>query len=156
MKNDFEMQLSAEEATQINDALGVLNTILLPKLVDLSPEQKLMMPKMGDKTLAFVSKCIVHMEENPELTPQYLNVDEARLDLNAVNDLRKVMTPINQISAMINDSMIIAGSEAYTAALAFYTYIKGAVKAGVPGTEVIYNDLKVRFPGRKSKKTAEV
>lgn len=154
MKNDFEMQISAEDATKINDAIEVIRTVLLPKLVDLSPNEKMGMAKMGDKTLAFVNKCVIHMEENQELTPPYISVNEARLDLDALTDLRKIMTPIDQISAMVNDSMIIAGSEAYSSALAFYTYIKGAVKAGVPGTEVIYNDLKVQFPGRKINKSS--
>ncbi len=38
--------------------------------------------------------------------------------------------------------------------MAFYNYLKGAAKMGVPGAKTIYEDLSTRFPGRTVKKEA--
>jgi hypothetical protein len=54
---------------------------------------------------------------------------------------------------MIDDTMLLSGSEAYIAVLAFYNYLKGAAKMGVPGAKTIFEDLSTRFPGRTVKKT---
>jgi hypothetical protein len=56
----------------------------------------------------------------------------------------------------LDDTMVLTGSEAYLAVLAFYNYIKGAAKANVTGVQTIYDDLNARFPGRAAKKAAKV
>lgn len=47
---------------------------------------------------------------------------------------------------MLDDTMMLAGSEAYVAALAFYNAVKGVGRANVPGAALIYEDLRGRFP----------
>ncbi len=37
----------------------------MPKLIDLDASEIKQLAKMGDKTMAFVEKAIVHMEQNP-------------------------------------------------------------------------------------------
>ena len=48
---------------------------------------------------------------------------------------------------------MLAGSEAYTAALAYYQSAKTAAKRKIPGAEVIYRDLAERFPGAPRKQS---
>jgi hypothetical protein len=103
------------------------------------------MPNMGDKTIAFVGKTLIHMEQNPQFVPPYVNVEECRKDVEGANILRKLKNPLDQISEMISDSMIQCGSEAYIASLAFYNSVKAAAKSNVPGADTIYSDLKKRF-----------
>jgi len=52
----------------------------------------------------------------------------------------------------LDDTMLLCGSEAYIAVLAFYTYLQGAAKVNVPGAKTIYEDLSTRFPRRHTKK----
>ena len=73
------------------------------------------------------------------------------MDLEAVQTLKQVYGPLRQIADLLDDTILLSGSEAYIAALAFYNYVKGAGKAGVPGTDMIYGDLKQRFPGNSKK-----
>ena len=56
--------------------------------------------------------------------------------------------PLDQISAMVDSSLQLAGSEALSAALAFYQSVKMAAKMGVAGAGTIADDLSQRFPGR--------
>jgi len=62
-----------------------------------------------------------------------------------------VFSPLQQLVNLVDDTMLLSGSEAYMASLAFYNYIKGAEKAGVAGADMIYDDLKKRFPGAPKK-----
>lgn len=147
MENLIEVNIPEADMSEINQAITTLNEKLLPHLVNLSPGDRLELPKMGDKTVAFVTKSISHMEENPNLIPKYLEVAPVKVDLAAIEMLRKILSALKNLADMADDTMLLSGSEAYVAALAFYNYIKGAARANVPGAEMIYNDLKKRFPG---------
>ena len=103
---------------------------------------------MGDKTVAFVTKAAEHAAQNPSLVPPYVDLAELQKDLNAVEKLRAFYNPMAQMTKMLDDTMLLAGSEAYVAALAFYNAVKGAARANVPGAALIYEDLRERFPGR--------
>ena len=120
--------------------------ILLPHLKDLSADERRLLPKMADKTVAFVSKTHAYMSEAPELVPPYVNLEEQKIDLEAVESLKQLFVPLQKLTDLLDDTMLLSGSEAYVASLAYYNYVKGAVKAGVPGTDLIYQDLKKRFP----------
>jgi hypothetical protein len=127
-------------------------TANMPKLVSLTPEQRQTLPKMGDKTIAFVNKALGYARQNPKIVPAYLNMDEFAKDVDAVNKLFQVTTPIQKLSEEIDDTMMLAGSEAYAAALAFYTALKAAIAAGETGLKNVYDDMSARFPGRGLKK----
>ena len=47
----------------------------------------------------------------------------------------------------MEDTLFAIGSDLYLADLAYYQSVRQAAKRNRPGAEVIYNDLKARFPG---------
>ena len=49
---------------------------------------------------------------------------------------------------------MMAGAEAYDAALIFHASVKGASRTNTPGSEAIYEDLVQRFP-RGSRKSGQ-
>jgi hypothetical protein len=153
MKDLIHVNISPEDWDKVNLAIKTIEDILLPQLVNLGPEDKQILPKMGDKTMAFVTKGIMHMEQNPDLVPKFTNVDDIKIDLEAVKLLRAVQAPLNKISDMVNDSVMLSGSEGLLGILSFYNNLKGAAKSNVPGADVIYNDLKARFTYRKKPKS---
>ena len=55
---------------------------------------------------------------------------------------------LSQILEKINDTQLLAGSEAYTSALTVYKLFGSAADAGIPGTDTIYDLLKQRFAGQ--------
>jgi hypothetical protein len=50
---------------------------------------------------------------------------------------------------------LLAGSEAYQAALSFYNYVKVLAAQDVPNAKAVYEELKKRFPHARHK-SAEV
>jgi hypothetical protein len=55
------------------------------------------------------------------------------------------------LSDGIDDTVMVAGSEAYQAALVFYNAVKAAAAQDIPGAKEVYSDLKARFPSIKRK-----
>lgn len=149
--NWVSLNISEKDLQEIKNAIQVLQNKLNPHLVGLTTEERKELPKMGDKSVVFVTKSAEYANQNAALVPQYVNMEELRKDIAAIEVLRQLQTPIEQLISRIDDTAMIAGSEAYRATLAFYNAIKGAAKAGVPNAQLIYDDLSQRFPGRGKK-----
>jgi GrpB-like predicted nucleotidyltransferase (UPF0157 family) len=138
----------AQAQLHIDAALATLAPYLLP----LTPEQRHDIPKMGNKTLSFVEKAQDYAHHYPQLCPSYLNLAAFDTDMADATGLRTVHISARQLSDDIDDTVMVAGSEAYQAALVFYNAVKAAAAQEVPGAKEVYNDLKARFPGTKRKK----
>jgi len=145
MENKVSVTISEAAITAITAAIATINQNL-PVLINLTPDERQALPKMGDKTVAFVNKSFDYAKLNPRVVPTFLDMAEFGKDVNAVNVLRRVLIPLTQLYEKLDDTTLEAGSEALTAALIFYNAVKGAAKAGEPGMKTIFDDLKVRFP----------
>ncbi len=148
------MKIPDADMTAIKGAIDTLKAKLLPHLKTLSPDERRELPKMGDKTVTFVQKALDHCRECPDLVPQFLDVDGLESDVSAFENIRTLLQPIIQLTDALNDTMMLAGSEAYSAALVFYSSTKNAMKSKVPKAETVYNDLANRFPGRPKKSSS--
>lgn len=155
-QNLISVSMDDKDVAEINAAISVLKEKLLPRLRALNPDERRELPKMGDKTVAFVQKALEHCSANPELAPQFLDTSEFGKDMNAVESLRCFHAPLEQIVEGLNDTMLLAGSDAYAAALMFYNTVKTAKNSNIAKAGVIYDDLSARFPGRPSKAAAAV
>jgi len=149
MPNDNLISVAVEPTAMdaIQQAITTIKT-QLPFLLKLSPDEKRIYARMGDKSLPFVDKALGYAETNPHLVPPYLQVVEFKKDMELVKSLTKIQQPLKSLMEAIDDTMIVAGNESYSAALVFYNSAKRAADAGVQGTQSIVNDLKQRFPGR--------
>lgn len=151
-ENTVSIQIPEEEIRKILDSIKIIESILKPYLIALTPENRREIPKMSDKTTPFVEKCLEYAESNPEFVPAYLNIKELQIDLEAVNSLLTIIRPITQIQENLNDSIMLSGSEAYIAALTYYSSIKQAARINVPNAKSIFEDLSKRFEKSKTKK----
>ncbi|MCY1721408.1 hypothetical protein OU798_13715 [Prolixibacteraceae bacterium Z1-6] len=155
MEDRFSFHLSDEEREQVNQALQTLVTVIESKLMTLTPEERKELPKMGDKTVAFVEKAVEYAQEYPQYMPAFIDVPEAKSDFEAVKDIRIIYNQLQRLCAEMDDSMTIAGSEAYTTALSVYKVLKNAASMGQPGAEKAVSELGERFPRGKRKVTPD-
>ena len=157
MENKVTFVLSDEEKTQVMDAVGVLTAVLEPKLTNLSADDKKELPKMGDKTVSFVEKSLEYAEQYPDYIPAFINVAEAKVDLQSVRALRQLFLPLERITNEIDSTITLAGSEAFSSSLSIYKVLKNAAVMGQAGASEATADLSSRFPGKKrtSTETAE-
>lgn len=153
--NQISIEISPEDLEKIRTAIQSLEETLKPYLTTLTVDERREIPKMSDKTLPFVQKTLDYAQSNSEFAPAYLKIAELKKDVEAVNQLTQIFRPLAQLSESLNDSIMLAGSEAYIAALAYYNTVKQAVKMNVPAAETIHNDLSQRFPGRRRRNSSE-
>ncbi len=140
------------DMTDIKTAIDViknkLSTVLLFNLTD---EDRKGLAKMGDKTIPFVKKALGYADQYPNLVPNYMDLPEAKIDLKLAEDLAEIQRLLQPTVTAIDDTLTIAGAEAYDAARTFYGYVLGATEQNVAGSQAIYDDMKQRFPGRPRK-----
>lgn len=152
--NSIAVKIPDADLAEIRDAIGDFKAKHAPHLVSLSPQDRHELPKMGDKTVAFVQKAYEYGARNRELAPAYLDVEAMDLDVKAIGLLREFAQELEPLNEALGDSLTLSGSEAYQGALLFYGAVKAAAKAKAPKAETIYQDLSTRFPGSTAKKKA--
>ncbi len=90
----------------------------LPFLIDLSAEERKALPKMGDKSRAFVSKALEVATQNPNFLPRSFALEEMRKDVLLFEALYPLLLSLTQVQELVDDTYMAVGSEAYAAALA--------------------------------------
>ncbi len=143
--NVISIQIPQEELDSAMAKLQEVFNQLSPYLVALTTEERKTLPKMSDKTIPFVEKTMGYMNSDPTLSPTYVDVEEMQIDFQAARELTQVLREAQRICSGLNDTIMLTGSEAYVAALAYYHAIKGASRINVPGAKPIYEDLRKRF-----------
>lgn len=123
--NRIEAVLAAND---LADVLAAFDTIKakLPFLQDLSPDERKAMLKMGDKNLDFVTKALELATQNQDFLPRSFDVDEMKADVDLLRGLVTVMTRLQPLYDLIDDTYMLVGSEAYAAGLEVYRYARQA------------------------------
>jgi len=147
-ENRISVKIIAEDKTKIDNAIKVIENTLKPYLTALTSDERQSLPKAADKTVAFLNKTKEFMESNPDLTPSFIDKQEYIIDLNSTEELHEYYTVLNQVTSMLNDSMMLSASEAYVAALSYYGNAKNAAKMNISGAKEVYEELSKRFKGK--------
>ncbi|MGV8879207.1 MAG: hypothetical protein ACOH2A_09265 [Sphingobacteriaceae bacterium] len=151
MKNDVSIMIPPAVLAEAQGHLSAALTLLQPFLLALTPEDRHRILKMSDKSVAFVSKTLQYAESSPEYAPPYLKISNLQVDVEAVQQLTSLEQPAESLIMQLNDTIMAAGSEAFSAALMYYNSVKRASEENVPGAKAIYEDLKVRFEVNRKK-----
>ena len=137
-----------DDLQAIQAAVQTLQTRLIPHLVNIGPDEKRALAKMGSKSVDFVSATLNYATTNPQFKPAFVDIDTFSRDVTAFGLLRSLHQPVSQLADMLDDSLALTGSDAMTAALAYYQSVKTANKLNVPGAATITDDLAIRFAGQ--------
>jgi hypothetical protein len=137
--------------TQKDAVLQAIATIKenLPFLVDLSADDRKALPKMGDKSRAFVSKALEVATQNPEFLPRSFDLDEMRKDVQLFEALYPLLLSLMQLQDLLDDTSLAVGSEAYAAALQVYNYAKASGQG--TGLDTMVEEMGQRFARRNKK-----
>jgi len=132
-------------AAEIEDILVSLEAIRqkLSFLVGMTPVQRRRLAKMGSKSQTFVVKALDAATQYASLMPACLDIEEARRDLALFEALHPVLQSINQLKELVEDTQLLAGSEAYAAARVAYSSIKTVGKS--QGLDEVVSDLGRQF-----------
>ncbi|MCQ8118457.1 hypothetical protein [Methylomonas rosea] len=151
MNNDLvKGELSAD---QQNAVLGLINQIqnLLPFLIDLNADERRALPKLGDKSRAFVDQGLVLAVQNPGILPRSFDLDEYQRDVTLVRQLEPLVLALGQLQGRLEDTFLAAGSDAYSQTLLVYQAAKLAGKNGA--LEQHLDGLSRRFARKSTSST---
>ncbi|MEH2077106.1 MAG: hypothetical protein V7K57_22360 [Nostoc sp.] len=148
-KAPISSKLAPTERDAVLQAIATIKD-KLPFLIDLSNEERKALPKMGDKSRAFVSKALEVATQNPEFLPRSFDLEEMRKDVQLFEALYPVLLSLSQLQELVDDTFLAVGSEAYAAALQVYTYAKAGAQGA--GLETVVEEMGQRF-ARKSRKS---
>lgn len=95
--NRISASLSQADRQAVLDALNTVRQ-KLPFLVDLSPDERRSLPRMGDKSRGFVSQALEVAEQNPDILPRSFDVAEMRRDVELLAALSPVLAALSQLS----------------------------------------------------------
>lgn len=153
--NRISFKIDDAQLQAVMSALQFVMGALMPLLMNLSIDDRRALPKMGAKTLDFVTKTLAYARSNPQYQPSFVDLDEFAIDLAAVGVLRQIQQPLSQLLSMLDDSLLLSGSEALSASLVCYKAFRAAAEVNAPGAGVIAADLGARFPGRPAKSASK-
>jgi hypothetical protein len=139
----------ADVVQQILKKIDECTALLQPYLLGLSPEERQSLGKMGDKSLAFVTKVHEYAHSNPQLVPAFSDVRAFDADYQDATGLQETDKKIAQLKRGVEDIAMQAGVEAMEFSRLFYLNAQTASRANVPMAAPVVNDLKERFPYNK-------
>jgi hypothetical protein len=147
---NVESDFSQADVLEIKAALKTVQD-RLPFLIHLSVQDRRRSLKMGDKSLAFVTKSLSAAQANPEILPNSFDIEALNRDYQLSRHLLEVLTVLQQLTEKVDDTLMAVGSEAMTNSLSVYDYVKMAAKRE-PGLKGLAEQLGERFKkmGRKS------
>lgn len=152
MTNDNRVSATITPA-DITAILAAITTIRtkLPFLIAVGAQERLELPKLGDKTIGFHEKCTAYMASNPEFLPGFILPTEVGKDIGLRDQIHQFLPQLLELVSLITGTEMVLGSEIYMADLAYYQSVREAARRGRAGAEDIYKDLQSRFPGAPPK-----
>ena len=150
MDNRISATLSAAHKAAALQKLTELKA-LLPFLINLTPEEKKSMPRMGTNRQAMDDAFSQSMGAHSELVPDFVDEAELAADRALNSALYELFQCAHEICEGIEDTMMAASADNYLAYLSYYNNVKQAAKRNVQGANTIYDNLKRFFPrGRRN------
>ena len=145
LNNLWSLSFTAAELTQIDQAINSLETVLQGKTVHLTPEQRQQYGRIAEQNKLFVNKAKSYMEQYPQFVPLFLDKAEYDRDYAARQQLESRMQRLSSVTEQLSDTKILLDFDNYHNSITFYRNMKYLSGENVPGTNVIYDDMKQFF-----------
>ena len=136
-KNTVSIQIPEAELQTVKEAIATLKTTLSPYLIAISAEERQRIP--------IVEKVMDYAQEDSQFLPPFIDLNELSKDWEVVKRLAPLLRDLQQVESNLNDTVMMAGSEAYVGALGYYNSVKYGARVNVADAKVIHEDLKQRF-----------
>jgi hypothetical protein len=142
--------------TLTNEKLLYIKSLLaevqnsMPFLLGLSPAERMSLPKINVSNKAFTEDALNALRNNSAMFPSFMTVDMMERDVTLFAQLDEISTICRQLCEKVEDTRMVAGSEAFTTALGIYRIAEAASIAGMPGSKVVYQHLRDRFRNTRS------
>ncbi|WP_271767963.1 hypothetical protein [Aquimarina algiphila] len=154
VNNRLSVTVDSQVITEVKSKIDEIST-LLPFLTGLTKDERRNLPKINRSNKVFVEDALDSMRQNGDILPNFIKLGEVEKDYSLYNDLKVLALELAELSEKVNDTRILAGSEAYSTSLLAYKMFGVAANSGVPGAEALHSRLKERFSSNGNSITEE-
>ncbi|WP_431612364.1 hypothetical protein [Chryseobacterium sp. 'Rf worker isolate 10'] len=145
LDNLISISFTAEELTQLDQALQTIETVLSGKTINLTPEERQQYGSIAEQNKLFVNKAKIYMEQYPQYVPNFLDKVEFDKDYLGREQVEQRLQIMGSLTEQLSDTKVLLDHDNYHNAITFYRNMKFLSGENVPGTNVIYEDLKQFF-----------
>ena len=148
-QNLVEGSLTDANKQAVMDALAAIRG-KLPFLVSLSDEERRSLPKMGDKSTAFVQKAYDFAQQNEERLGPDFGLEDYTRDFELEAQLREVDTALELLSREVSDTLVALRSDLMVRSSFAYAMMKVLGKI-TGGFDDMRKDMGQRFKRQGSR-----
>ena len=142
------LDLGAADVLAIDAALDTLEK-LFAGFVELTPEQRHKLTKMGDRSEAFCRQTLMVLAQNKQMIPPGFDLDEAQSDLLTFDTLRPRIQRLRALLSKGEDTQLALGSDLMRASYDGYALAK--VFGQGAALDTLKEAMSVRFSRRPGK-----
>ena len=102
-ENRISASLTPEDQQAVLAAIATIKE-KLPFLLGLSPEESKSLPRLGDKSRAFVAKALEVATQNPDFLPRSFDIEEMRKDVELFEALYPITLALSQLQELLDDT----------------------------------------------------
>lgn len=150
-QNLVSLELSDSLLAELSSLIGQVEE-RTAMLVALDNDTRRGLTKMGDRSESFVRQALAALDQNREIVPPSLKLDDALADLKAVDQLRPLRQRVAKLLERLEDTEMALGSDAMIAALEGYALLRVSGKSR--GLDGLRESLSTRF-ARQRRAVAE-
>ncbi len=129
MDNRIDATFDSKQQAAALKALDDL-AAALPFLHDLSPEDRAVLNKLGDKSRTFVDQALIVAQQFSDVLPRGFDVDQYARDVELYRALETVHIRLRDLFERVDDTRMLVGSEAMEGSRAVYYHTKGHSGSG--------------------------
>lgn len=145
LDNLISLSFSSDELKAIDEAIKTIQTALTGKMINLTPDERQQYGRIAEQNKLFVNKAKNYMEQYPNLIPTFIDKAEFDRDYAAREQIEQRLQLLNSLNEQFTDTKTLLDHDNYHNAISFYRNIRYLSGENVPGTNVIYADMKQFF-----------
>ena len=151
LNNLIQNKLTDADKTKIDSLLAELETLLAPKLVGLSKEDRQKYGAINEQNKLFVNKVEDFVSNQPLHNPSEIDWEEFKADFIARKFLETRANRLSALAYQMESTKMLHDYDNYQDRLAYYEYASYRASRNIPGASEIYNELKQFFAKSNSK-----
>lgn len=145
------IEFTAAEIATIKGALQTVRTTLGDRAVNLTPDQRKTLVKMGDNTRVFCQQAVAGLQQNSGSMPPDLDVPGLVQDLADYNALESIVAEYEALGEILDDTLKAVASDVMTNSIIGVSFLK-ALNQINPALDDLLGSLKT-VRRRKAVKT---
>lgn len=145
LDNLISVSFSKSDLETIDKAIQDIQTALVGKTINLTPNQRQQYGRIAEQNKLFVNKAKSYMEQYAQHVSRFLDKAEFDRDCIAREQVEQRLQLLDSITEQLSDTKVLLDHDNYHNAISFYRNLRFLSEENVPGTNVVYEDMKQFF-----------